>query len=248
VPTPFTHLRFALELLDAAELPPAIRDVLRAEQPAFLLGSIAPDVQTVTGQPREATHFFYIPRRDAVPAHLHLFEEHPALAQPLRLPAPQAAAISGYLTHLLLDEIWVQEIFEPVFGYHQPWGTLPERLYLHNALRIYVDDRDRRRLPGATAASLHTSRPHHWLPFVTDDVLLHWRDLVAEQLTPGHAARTLEVFAERMGADPRALAALLASPDEMHRRVFVRLPAGKLDTYYTEGLAQGARLLQTYWN
>jgi hypothetical protein len=247
VPTPFTHLRFALELLTAADLPPALSETLRAEQPAFLLGSIAPDVQTVSGQTREATHFFHIPRRDALSAHQHLFEQHPGLAQPRQLPAPQAAAISGYLTHILLDEIWVEAVFEPVFGYHQPWGTLPERLYLHNALRSYVDERDRRYLSNATGASLHAARPKHWLPFVGDDSLLRWRDLVAEQLTPGHAARTVEVFAQRMGADPRALAALLASPEEMHRRVFARLPAGKIDSYYAEGLARGARLLQTYW-
>lgn len=245
MPTPFTHLRFALEL--KARLQLDVAAILEAEQPAFLLGSIAPDVQTVSGQPRDATHFFHIPRRDARPAHQHLFEQHPALAQPRQMPAPQAAALSGYLTHLLLDEIWVQEIFEPVFGHRQSWGTFSERLYLHNALRSYVDEHDRRYLPLAIAASLHAARPDRWLPFVGDDHLLHWRDLVAEQLTPGQAARTVEVFAERMGADPHALAALLASPEEMQRRVWARLPAEKLDMYYAAGLEQAADLLRAYW-
>jgi hypothetical protein len=247
VPTPFTHLRFALDLL-ADGLPPEVEALLRAEQPAFLLGNIAPDVQAVSGQPREATHFFAIPRRDAVPAHRRLFEQHPTLARPRRMPASQAAAVSGYLAHLLLDEIWIQDIFEPVFGTHQPWGTLPERLYLHNALRSYLDGRDRRYLPHGTAASLQAARPRHWLPFVGDDHLLQWRDLVAEQLTPGQPNRTVEVFAERMGADPQALAALLASPEEMQRRIWTRLPSGKLDACYAEGQAQAARLLAAYWS
>ena len=66
--------------------------------------------------------------------------------------------------------------------------------------------------------------------------------------TSGQAARTVELFAQWMGADPRALAALLASPEEMGRRVWARLPAEKLDAYYSEGLAQAARLLKTYWS
>lgn len=248
MPTPFSHLRFAHELLSDAGLPPAMREALQADKPAFLLGSVAPDAQTVSGLAREATHFFYVPRRDKVPAHQHLFAKHPILAHPRRLPPAQAAFLSGYLTHLALDEFWVEEIFEPVFGSRQRWGTLPERLYLHNALRSYVDEHDRRQLPASTAASLRAAKPHGWLPFVGDDTLLHWRDLIAEQLSPGQAGRTVEVFAKRMGADPRRFAALLASPEEMQRRVFAHLPPGKVDRYFPEGVAVCARLLQDYWN
>ena len=246
MPTPFTHLRFALDLLDNG-LPPEVAALFRAEQPAYLLGNIAPDVQAVSGQTREATHFFAIPRLDTLPAHEHLFERHPALAQPRLMPAPQAAAVSGYLVHLLLDETWIQKIFEPVFGSAQPWGTFSERLYLHNVLRSYLDARDRDRLPRATAARLRSAQPRQWLPCVGDDDLTHWRDLVADQLAPGQPARTVEVFAERMGADPHDLAALLASPEEMQRRVWTRLPSGTLDTYDLECQAQAARLLADYW-
>jgi len=246
VPTPFTHLRFALSLL-ADGLPPDVEALLRAEQPAFLLGNIAPDVQAVSGQTREATHFFAIPRQDALPAHQHLFERHPTLAQPRRMPPAQAAALSGYLVHLLLDELWIQDIFEPVFGAYQSWGTLPERLYLHNVLRSYLDAHDRNGLPHATALSLQAAQPRRWLPFVGDDHLVQWRELIAGQLTPGQPARTVEVFAERMGADPQALAALLASPEQMQRLIWARLPTGKLDAYYQDGQAQAARLVAGYW-
>ncbi len=248
MPTPFTHLRFAYDLLSGAGLPAALLNVLPTEKPAFLLGNIAPDAQTVSRQSREATHFFYVPPRDKVPAHKHLFAKHPKLARPGELPAPQAAFLSGYLAHLALDELWVDEIFEPFFGSRARWSLLPERLYLHNALRSYLDDRDRRQLPASAAASLRAAKPQSWLPFIGDESLLHWRDLIAEQLAPGNAALTVEVFAQRMGADPGRFAALLASPQDMQRRVFSRLPPGKVEAYYAAGMERCEQLLRSYWS
>ncbi len=248
MPTPFTHLRFAEEILDLSSLPLPAHEALCAQKPAFLLGCVAPDAQTVSGQPREATHFFYVPLRDSVPAFQHLFEAYPALARPAELPGAQAAFLAGFLTHLALDEFWVRDVFEPIFGSSAHWATFIERLYLHNALRSHLDASDRKRLPASTAATLSSVRPHDLCPFLSDEILLHWRDLIAEQLSPGQAGRTVEVFAQRMGADPRAFAALLASPEEMRRRVFSRLPDGLVERFYREGLRRCETVLQRYWN
>ena len=247
MPTPFTHLRFAYEVLDFDGLPQPASEVLCAEKPAFLLGCIAPDAQAVSGQTRDATHFFHVPFRDAVPACRHLFDVYPVLAHPTQLPRPQAAFLSGYVTHLALDELWIKDVFEPIFGSHAPWGMFVERLYLHNALRSHLDASDLKRLPASAVTVLRGARPRDFCPFISDEILVHWRDLISEQLSPGQATRTVEVFAERMGANPRAFAALLASPQEMQRRVFGRLPDGLLERFYRDGLALGLEVLQRYW-
>jgi hypothetical protein len=244
MPTPFTHLLAAPALLDAA---PAARETLAAEWPAFLLGNIAPDVQTVSGQTREATHFFPVPIGDAPPAHAVLFARHPALARAQALPAAQAAFIAGYLAHLAFDQLWITEVFAPVFGPEQTWATFHERLYLHNALRAYVDAVDLAQLPAPTGAALRTARPAAWLPFVADEHLALWRDHVAGQLAPGAASRTVEVFAERLNADPRAFAALVASPAEMEAHVFARVSRERLEDYRAWALAESARLIRDYW-
>jgi len=85
-----------------------------------------------------------------------------------------------------------------------------------------------------------------WLPFLADKPLRGWRDLVAGQLHTGEV-RTAEVFAGRMGADPRAFAALVESPNEMRRRVFSRLPRERLDRYRADGLALCLQLIEAYW-
>ena len=69
---------------------------------------------------------------------------------------------------------------------------------------------------------------------------------MADQLTSG-ASRTAEVFAGRMGADPRAFAALVESPEEMGRRVFVHLPPERLARYRADGLARCVQLIRACW-
>jgi hypothetical protein len=245
MPTPFNHLLIARDLL-AADLPADLRRVLAAERPAFLLGNIAPDVQTITGQTREATHFFPVPLRGAPPAHQRLFAQSPALADPARLPAAQAAFLAGYLAHLEFDQWWIRDVFEPVFGPEQAWGSFMERLYLHNALRAYWDADDLRAMPDDIAPALSVAAPHVWLPFVADRDLGRWRDFVADQLHLG-AAQTITVFAERMKADPEVFAALVNSPDEMDRRVFNRIALDRLAHYRAHALAASLALLQAYW-
>jgi hypothetical protein len=246
MPTPFTHLATVTEILDHPGLTGEARAALAGELPAFLLGNIAPDVQTLSGQTREATHFFPVPLDGGPPAAERLLARHPGLAQPGSLPPAQAAFLAGYLAHLVLDELWVADIFEPVFGPDRAWGTFRERLYLHNVLRALWDAADHARLGPGTAEDLLAAEPAGWLPFVTDPHLRAWRNLVAGQLGPG-AARTVEVFAERMNTDPRALAELLASPAELERRVFVHLPEGALERYRALAVGDAARIAGAYW-
>ncbi len=246
MPTPFNHLLAAHDLLPL--LPPALRRALEAEWPAFLFGNIAPDVQTLSGQPREATHFFSVPLGAAPPARSMLLRRHPELALPAARPAAQAAFLAGYLVHLEFDVLWVQTIFEPVFGPAQTWASFPERLYLHNALRAHWDAADLPQLPAGTGAALAAARPDSWLPFVADADLARWRDRVAPQLQAGGRAHTIEVFAERMGVDSEAFARLLNSPEAMAARVFARVPRAELARYRGAALAQSATLLTGYWD
>src|SRR4026209_2015728 len=132
MPTPFTHLAAAGELLTHPDIAPNAQTALAAELPAFVFGNIAPDVQTVSGQPRQATHFFPVPLNGAPAAARGLLGRHPALAQPARLRSGPGAFLVGYLAHLVFDQLWVAQIFEPVFGPAQSWADFRERLYLHN--------------------------------------------------------------------------------------------------------------------
>lgn len=241
------HLAVADAMLADGRLPAALSGALRQQLPAFRLGHTAPDAQTVSGQPREATHFFTVPMTDRRPAHEVLFARCPELARPARLEPARAAFLTGYVCHLALDQMWIGRIFEPIFGESAPWGSFRERLYLHNILRSYLDQEDLPRLQQGVSESLAQARPEGWLPFVEDRALADWRDLLAEQLRPGAAARTLEIFARRMDRDPLDLAALLASPEELDRLVFAHLARSDLAAFRADGLARSLEITAEYW-
>jgi hypothetical protein len=246
MPTPIQHLVMADDILADAVLPLWMRKHLIAQRGAFLLGTIAPDVQSVSGQPREATHFFTLPSTDTRPAHEVMLAEYPALACANKLPPAQAAFIAGYIQHLTLDELWIKHVFGPYFGMGAEWGTFRERLLIHNILRTWLDQRDRVRLNCSTSAALLQVEPYGWLPCVSDVHLTAWRDEIALQLRPGAPIHTVEVFAARLNVPPIEFRRILESPDDMQRRVFAHLSPNSLARFYADALQASVRRITDY--
>jgi len=246
MPTPVQHLVIADAILASKSLPGRTRAFLTARRAEFLFGNVAPDVQTVSGQPRAATHFFNVPLDSSRPAHQVMFESHTHLSEAHRLPPTQAAFLAGYIVHLLLDVMWVRDIFQPIFGPDAGWSTFQDRLFLHNVLRAWCDRRDQTGLAGNTGAFLATVAPDRWLPFVGDGYLRQWRDALVAQLAPGGAIRTVQIFAERGRNDPLAFERVLESEDELNTRIFSHAPRRVVDDFYSQGLLESCMLLEDY--
>lgn len=245
MPTPIQHLALAEEILRGGDLSPAVQTLLTAQRGPFLLGHTAPDVQTVSGQAREETHFYSIPRTAGPPAYETLFAAYPALARAEMLPPAQAAFIAGYISHLLFDELWLDEIYLRYFD-HQEWGSWRERAFLHNVLRTWMDRQDLQRLNGNVPAALRQAEPHGWLPFVKDEHLRIWRDWLVEQLGPGREVQTAEVFARRMNVPVAEIESILQSPEQMERHVFSHIPKSALQSFHDRGYAQSIALITRY--
>jgi hypothetical protein len=250
LPTPIEHLTVAQQVLSSLFLPEAIiRRIVQDEavRGAFFFGHIAPDVQVISHQPRAVTHFFTVPLSSLRPAYEQMLATHPGLARPFALSVDQAAFLAGYLSHLLLDECWVREVFQPIFGPQQTWGDWRERLLLHNVLRAWLDRRDRHRVPDGIGDLLRQAEPRGWLPFVTDDNLCRWRDLVADQFLPGSEIRTVEIFAQRARIPPAEFLALL-EPSAMEERIFDRVPLAYLDCLRERAVLHTGDLIGRYLN
>lgn len=246
MPTPFYHLSVAGDLL----LDPRLKELesIHSQRAAFLFGNTAPDVQTVSGQERRATHFFDLPvLPGAQPPWKRMLFEHPALATPGTLQPAPAAFIGGYLCHLQADWYWVQQVFIPAFGPQRLWSSFRRRLYLHNVLRAYLDQDILARLPEGMGEELARLQANGWLPFTSDQALGKWRDLISRQLLPGAASETVEVLSGRHGLPPGAFYELLSSEQRMEEEVFVHLPRRVLDDYRRRVLEENIILLQDYW-
>ncbi len=247
VPTPFYHLSLAEDLICHPELPIQASKFLRSQRCVFLFGCTAPDVQVVAGLTRRQTHFFDLPIQsdDPQPWQL-LFDRYPQLADAKRLSERHRAFLAGYLCHLQADWMWVKEIFAPVFGPGYKWGRFEERLYLHNILRAYLDVRILAHLNPGMEDCVDQVEPNGWLPFVGKQELTSWRDLVFNQLKPGAAIQTVEVFSSRQGRSVREFEALLNSEERMQGEVFTRIPLSEVQSYHQRILDENVQLLNSY--
>ncbi|MCY4539049.1 MAG: zinc dependent phospholipase C family protein [Chloroflexi bacterium] len=223
MPTPFTHLRIAQDLLDDDALPPLYRDLLLRQRPAFQLGSIVADARVASGDGREVTHFY---------AYGQPMVERPWRAMLRMHPQLQAAGdearlafLAGYVAHLATDAAWALKMVRPHF-WGREWLGVERRdkfFALHLILTV-LDECDERALEDWQAASLRRSQPQGWLPFMSDATLSHWRDLVAGQLDPAGDSLTLAIFGQRLKMDPALVREALDDPAALQRRLWRFIP------------------------
>jgi hypothetical protein len=200
MPTPFQHLIYAQGILHDPGLPSELKACLEAHLCAFYLGNTAADVQTLTGQPRAETHFYHLADIGALHPVEVLLTTYPKLAHPHQMEPAHAAFISGYLAHLIWDELWAAQLFIPFYVETPQWPNWRQRNLHHNALRVLLDRQAEAQLRTQPdlSACIQAVAPHHWLPFVADEALARWRDWLVVQLEDPTKVETGAVFAGRM--------------------------------------------------
>lgn len=216
---------------------------------AFLLGNTAADVRAITHQHRDTTHFYRI--RDPYPerAISRMMRLFPELSKPDMLTEDHAAFISGYLVHLLFDEIWTAEIFEPYYRQAEHWKDRLEYHIHHNALRVRLDREAQHSLESdfGDVCQVGTAEPQHWLPFVEDSSLAQWQDWLYQQWCQHAGVQTLNVFAERMGVPVESISNLV---NEMDAGTYTAVPDldGVIASYHAHALQESCEALAYYWH
>ncbi len=227
-------------------MPKEIRAFIQKQGCNFLQGHIAPDVQVISKQPRPETHFFPVPTINPTSPWELIFNQFPHLSEGASLPPPQTIFIAGYICHLQADWIWIFKVFHPYFGPEVKKGGFHHRLRLHNVLRAYLDEQILDDLPKETGKCLGNTEPANWLPFISDEHLSAWRDLVARQLQPGAKSQTVDMFASRGGISSDEFSKILHSDERLEKDVLSIIPPELLVEYRQEVILENIHLLDTY--
>ena len=227
MPTPFTHLKIAQDLLVDQRLPEPCRGLLLRERPAFQLGSVAADARVATGVSRDVTHFFSYSADICERPWLVMLREHASLTPPR--DEAHLAFLAGYVAHLALDEAWTLNLVRPRFR-DRAWQDADrgDKYFALHLILTVMDERDEACLEAWQADSLKRCQPREWLPFISDEVLLRWRDVVAEQIGPARHSLTLEIFAERLKTSTGRIRATLDDPAAMQHALWRHVPRGIL--------------------
>lgn len=216
MPTPFTHLHAAHKLINDPAVTSDLRNFLRSEHSAFLLGNIAADARVDSGLLRADTHFYHYDTPITEHPWRVMFERHPSLHS--LTSAAHRAFLAGYVAHLAMDEYWSLEMLRPHFV-EREWATQQMRFFMLHIILIYMDERDYATLDGERRKLLLASQPDAWLPFMSDEILKHWGDYIAEQLPPG-VSETLAIFGQRIHKSVEDFRSVLDSPERMQGQLW----------------------------
>lgn len=174
MPAPVLHMSLAKTAADALRLAD-----IEADRGAYYLGSTAPDIRAITRWERERTHFFDLNdfrHQDSVRA---LFKAYPELEDRAKVNESTASFIAGYITHLVLDEAWISEVYRPLFGERSPLAGSERANVMDRVIQFEMDRRERedRRTVAAMRADIVASALEVTVGLIDLETLQRWREV-----------------------------------------------------------------------
>lgn len=156
--------------------------LLRDEAGSLYLGATAPDIRIITRWERERTHFFDLACFDEQAGVQGLFEMYPRLARPSELGGATAAFVAGYITHLVMDETWINDVYRPYFGEKSALGGGLKANIMDRALQFSLDSEKRgdTELMADILAQVARCELALEIDFIDGDTLRRWREVVID--------------------------------------------------------------------
>ncbi|PJF24598.1 MAG: hypothetical protein CUN53_17030, partial [Phototrophicales bacterium] len=155
------------------------------------------------------------------------------------------AFAAGYVAHLAMDEIWWLRMMRPHFG-EREWAERSQRFLMLNIILTVMDERDEAAARREVSA-LRSALPAAWCPFLPDQALIAWRDLIAAQIAPGGSSRTLEILAPRVGKTELELRRMLDDAPQLEADLWAHVPRELLRTVEEAMLTHARDSLCAYW-
>jgi len=175
-----------------------------AERGAYYLGATTPDIRALTRIDREETHFFKLDDFEHQDGVRRLFERAPGLRDSAALNAATASFMAGYISHLVMDEDYITEIYRPMFGERSALSGDALADIMDKALQWDIERADCedaakmdeiRRALAEYAVELS-------LDFIDGEHLVKWRDVSLDILSqPMSAERFARFVGRRLGRD-----------------------------------------------
>jgi len=194
MPPAVLHMSVARTLADAL-----VAADLEADRGAYYLGATAPDIRAITRWDRERTHFFNLAdfgHQDSVKA---LFAAHPELADRANANASTAAFLAGYISHLVLDERWIQDVYRPLFGETSALSGSQRANSMDRVIQFELDRRERedRGLLEKMRKEILASALEVTVGFIDIEAIRRWREVNLDFLQAPPTWERFRNFASR---------------------------------------------------
>ena len=193
---------------------------LDANMGCFLFGSTSPDIRVITRRRREVYHFAELDFEALGSGIEGLFSTHPGLKRTGEHNEQTVAFVCGYLTHLIVDESWIVDMYRPYFGNREVFRDSAKGNVYDRALQLELD-RQSTRPPDAADLISRLAVDDIEVGFIPTDTLSDWREWVVSGLNR-------EFTWERL----RFMAGRISRGDESH-------PAHTLADEFVRGVPEG---------
>src|SRR5262245_41857877 len=178
MPPIFLHMAMARDIAGIVDSP-AVADY----SGEFYFGATTPDIRVLTREDRSVTHFYDLEEmghQDSVAA---LFAAHPELGDVDALSPNTVAFVAGYVTHLCLDQRYIDDVYRPYFGQRSALGGDLTANTMDRLLQFELDRQRREDSAGAAEIreALEGCSVALDIGFLDREVLGKWLQVAIEQ-------------------------------------------------------------------
>jgi hypothetical protein len=226
---------------------------LDADPGSLYLGSTAPDIHILMRWERERTHFFDLQKFEEQSAVAAMFEVHPALTRPAELNPSTVAFVCGYISHLVMDEIWINDVYRPFFGRSSPLAGDRRANIMDRAVQYELDRQARadREAMSHVVKELAQPTPDLGVGLIERGPLGLWRELMVDALNHPPDWERFRFFGGRalrvVGIDtPEAFAEFVKTLPGLVAEATDYLGRERIDAFLEKSLNEGREAIKEY--
>lgn len=240
------HMTVARELAEEMALPS-----IDADRGTYYLGATTPDIRALTRWDRERTHFFALDEFGAQDGVHRLFDQQPRLKDVARLDASTIAFMAGYISHLVLDEQYICEIYRPFFGVGSKFGDELMANVMDRLLLYHLDKEEREDAPALAEiqAGLARASVDVAVDFIGREDLAKWRDLQVQVVTrPPSFAKMLvrQLSAAGIEGEDAVSSFLEQNADTLLRGTIEKIGEERIREYLFDSKARARAAMREY--
>lgn len=156
--------------------------LIESDRGAYYLGATTPDIRVLTKWDRAHTHFFDLDDFTDQDGVHRLFEREPALRDACSVGSSTAAFLAGYISHLVLDEDYITQVYRPLFGERGEFANEAMANVMDRLLQWEMDRLDRPDLESCIdiQQALAETAVEVSIDFIARETLIQWRDVTVD--------------------------------------------------------------------
>lgn len=223
---------------------------IEADRGAYYLGATAPDSRTMSRVDRAHTHFYTLDEFAAQDPVARMFAAHPELAAH---DDPETRAfVAGYITHLLMDQHYIERVYREFFGARSKLRDDPRADLLDRLLQYELERREREdgESMAAIRAALDANSASAAVAFIEADTLRRWREVAQDAASyPATWERWPRVAGRHTGRGAEsddAAAELLRETPALLREVIDHVTEERVQQFMEESLDETTARLREY--